>query len=524
MTNMLIVDDETEIAQGLQSTIKWKLIGIQNVYIARSGEEALSKLENELIGIVVTDIKMPGISGLDLAKIIWQKYSDIKVIILSGYSEFAFAKTAMQYGVKNYLTKPISIKDLIKEVNDCRKEIEKIKENKNDYNEIVTDSLKKQKIMFLQRLMLEKNNNRSKIIKELKKFDLGKENETFFLISYIVDADNNYCRIELLLKQKMTNMLDSLKIRYYCLDDVEGRTFFFINMQESQSILMDKLSDIVESIEQKCRVKLSFLLSAPFYKCSCLNNAYKELCSLKTISFFEKYESVVIYRADRNSNNENKIIKIDEKFKKTFKNSGSINYGIIKGIFDEISGLEIDDVDCIKDIGTDILNMILQCYPDKKTYPVAYKMYLSAHNEIKDCRRYSKLCNIVFKYEQELQNLRESTQNDKQNKIVVQIKNFVESNYNHSFNIDELSTEINRSPNYVSHIFSEANGETIIEYLNRIRIKESQKILMYTDFTIYTIAKDVGYNNEKYFIKMFKKYTGQTPTAFRNTHKINKLS
>ena len=105
--NLLIADDEAVIRRGLLS-LDWKSIGITDVYSVANGVEAKELLLSTSIDLVIFDIRMPGFSGLELAQMVKERSMDVAVVLLSGFSEFEYARSAMRYGVYEYLLKPVS--------------------------------------------------------------------------------------------------------------------------------------------------------------------------------------------------------------------------------------------------------------------------------------------------------------------------------------------------------------------------------------------------------------------------------
>ena len=139
MYNVLLVDDERIIREGLARKVPWNRYGMTLHGQAADGEEGLEKIRSEDIHVVITDIKMPGIDGLELIRRARQVKPDVRFIVLSGYDEFEFAQTAMQYGVRHYLLKPTKMQDIDKILEELRADltrqeeersfIEKIKQN-----------------------------------------------------------------------------------------------------------------------------------------------------------------------------------------------------------------------------------------------------------------------------------------------------------------------------------------------------------------------------------------------------------
>ena len=120
---LLIVDDEAQIRSGLRSIIPWEDYSVSVIGTAASGAEALDKIRYYEPDIVITDIQMPGMSGLELVRRAKKEQFDCSFVILSGYDEFEYARTAIKYGVKEYLLKPISIKDLTELISSLKEDI-----------------------------------------------------------------------------------------------------------------------------------------------------------------------------------------------------------------------------------------------------------------------------------------------------------------------------------------------------------------------------------------------------------------
>ncbi len=122
MAALLIVDDDFDIAEGLKSTIQWGLLGVTTVWTASDAACALAHMRANKPDIVITDIRMPGMDGLELSHAIQNEFPAVKVIILSGYSDFTYAQRAMEFGVRKYLLKPVVIHELLHTVHSLLKE------------------------------------------------------------------------------------------------------------------------------------------------------------------------------------------------------------------------------------------------------------------------------------------------------------------------------------------------------------------------------------------------------------------
>ena len=125
MLKLMIADDERIIRETISSLINWKAYDIQLVGLCKNGLEAYDTILDESPDIVLTDIRMPGMNGLELIQKISETDLDTKFIILSGYSEFEYAKQAMKYGVKHYLLKPCNEQQIIESIQDLAKDCQK---------------------------------------------------------------------------------------------------------------------------------------------------------------------------------------------------------------------------------------------------------------------------------------------------------------------------------------------------------------------------------------------------------------
>lgn len=125
--SLIIVDDESEIRKGLSRFFPWSEIGFEVTATFESGLEAKTYLEKNEVDVILTDIKMPGISGIDLAKLVSEQYPDTLIVFLSGYSDFSYAKKAIAFGVKHYILKPTVYQELVDVFTKIKYEVEKKK-------------------------------------------------------------------------------------------------------------------------------------------------------------------------------------------------------------------------------------------------------------------------------------------------------------------------------------------------------------------------------------------------------------
>ncbi len=130
---ILIVDDEPTITRGLRFTLPWEEIGAEIVGEAYGGEQALQLMEQTPVDIVLTDVRMPSMDGLQLAEVLAQRKPPVRMIMMSGYEEFDYVRKALRFGVRDYLLKPVEVDELMELVSKLRQEIEKENEQRIIY-------------------------------------------------------------------------------------------------------------------------------------------------------------------------------------------------------------------------------------------------------------------------------------------------------------------------------------------------------------------------------------------------------
>ncbi|MCM2675877.1 response regulator transcription factor [Alkalicoccobacillus plakortidis] len=335
---MLIVDDEPVICQGLAQTIDWQSIGVEVVGVAFNGKQALQKIEKNHIDIILTDISMPEMDGLELAECIVQQHPDTKMIIISGYDDFEYARQAIRLGVEDYLLKPVDVDELMGLVKNVTEKMLLVHQYPKEAEVCLVEAV----------LMQDKDKAKSCIIETLS---MLKEN------NYSLRQSVHVCQeLERTLKRKLRERLPNKQF-----DEVPLR------LQSGVDLSM-----------------------------------------------------------------ENTFTTIEDLF-----------------------------------VG-DIMQFI---------------------NEVED-----------------------SEQN---HWVIENIKRYMHKNYQQDLRASEVAEQHFITPNYFSMLFKQETGKSFSEYLNGLRIQKASELLLNTSNKVFEIAEFVGYKEYKYFVQVFKKKLGLTPTHYR---------
>ncbi|GKX32259.1 DNA-binding response regulator [Vallitalea longa] len=320
MIKMMIVDDEPLIRKGFTITIDWESYGIVIVGEAANGKEALVKIEKLEPDIIVTDIKMPIMDGIDLSKEITKKYSDIKIIILSGYNEFEYAQQILKTNACDYLLKPVNVEELIKLVIKLKGEIIKHKEKKEIINkkdkliECYKDDIKSK---ILKDILIPNYSSSNDILEQAKFIGLDLEGESYCVFIVKMDMEVAKGQRYLTKKQKdIGNLIrDILQIYnfkgFICYTHYNFLACILVNNKELKNAYIQFYENLKDNLSKSIEEKFCIGVGTICNNIHEISDSYKNAkYVLDNLTFLGK-NSVVFYdNKDSNINKYKKIVKV----------------------------------------------------------------------------------------------------------------------------------------------------------------------------------------------------------------------
>lgn len=500
MYKVMLVDDENLILQGLLNIINWAELGLEVLHLADNGREALEKFQEVPVDIIITDINMPIITGLEIIKKVKEIKKDVKFIILSGYDDFSYARTAIKYGVENYILKPINEEELKASLIDI---VNKFKERKQ----------KDSKLLDKNRILMKLINGKIPItelsnIKEVLNIEL--ENKSY-TVSNILFKNKETDNSEVIYSNIKENTVDAFEIIY----NINGDMILInswnrdINKQEIiaylkklQSTLSLELrqdifiaiGDVVDSIEI---IKESYDISNNIKK-YILTKGYNACLSKDDIPDFETGSNGFLSEIDEL----NKLIIERDKIK--------INT-YISSIFEE-NNLTPQN---IYDLSIKIL-ILIDKIAEEFNFRKNYRKDSLSNIIIELCNESSRE-NIKKFIENEIIELLKvmSLDSTQYTPIIQQVIKYTEDRYYEELSLKTLSQKYNINSSYLGQIFSKEVGCSFSEYLNKIKNIKAKELILNTNMKINDIARQVGYIDTSYFYRKFKKHYGVSPAALR---------
>ena len=518
---ILIADDEVEIAQRLSKFITPES-GFEVVGTVHNGADALEFIEKHPIDALLTDIQMPYVTGIELAKHLKNLYPKIKLAFISGYDEFTYAKEAIHLDVVSYLLKPIDQQELFIFLSDLKKKLDE--EHVTLFNQEKLDFIFKENRIAL----IENQFNRlihaptlqSYDLQRFKVYDIYLEEGQFVTGILEIDVQADFYEGEY-LRVFLSNLLNkkfSLSYKVYTFNSPFGLVFIVHNSNIDVSDFESRLQEIVQTKNEYSDILIKIGISEVF---SPFTQFQKSIQQAKKALSFSSYLNVgvLIFYRDmvKKETHELKLSSNDLEILNT-----AIRYGSDEDIhqaIDNLSQLErrqneklLINQNYLISIANVILNYVESInLEDSDLLPKSLLDELKQHHQNLDL--YDYLEKLVLSLKSEYLRSSQLGSSDLFNEALI----YLEKNYmNPNLGMDILCEHLNISVSYLSTLFKKHLDSSFNKELIKIRMEKAKDLLRFSPKKIYEIAQEVGYNDVYYFSHSFKKYSQKTPKDFRN--------
>lgn len=528
MIKLLIVDDEEITREGLKRFIPWSELGVDQIFEAEDGLVALEIFEVECPDIILCDVRMPRMDGIQFAEKIREKSSDCKIIFLSGFSDKEYLKAAIKIGAVDYIEKPVVIKEIIAVV---EKVVFEYKEEKKKLQEVLNiprvQSLNELRQELLSTIVQSEHffDIKEKELREKYKFTLK---NNFFTAIIVLISTNKDCSLTD-RKDVLSCLISTLneKFKLFNLDAVA----MLINNKLPVIILNEALTDnskiknsFVELIEEVMKeivgkVKYSLAIGKPVNEIGNIYLSYKTAMEVSKKQFYMSYGKTIFFTEPSSSRyeaNDNLIPSLESCLMEEDKIKAE---SIVKKLTSEISRHLCTDIDFTKHI---YLNLYL-C-----VCKVANKRNLKGfRNESHQEYYWKKISNFETLIETEeylleqiekYYDLVEEKDNGGSQKIH-EICCYIEKHFARSdLSVTEVANHINLSLNYMCNLFKKVTSITVNSYIFDVRMNKACELLKDIDTKLYMVADLVGFSDSNYFTRMFKRKFGMTPSNYRKKY------
>lgn len=539
MYKVLIIDDESIIRKGIKNIVNWKQLDCEVCADASDGIEGIELIKKYLPEIIITDIRMPGMDGLSMIKQVKGIVPYSKIIILTGYRDFDYVQEAIKFGAFDFLLKPSKIEELtavltraVNEINDQKvrhMEIDRFKVlfeqsipvlrekllydiiyglNTNEYE--ITEKMKlfnisiKNFVLVVMENDYDEKSNSSQYDKHLYQFGIVNSFEEIFAEKYeVLSIMLNSSRVGFIIQKPDRIPLDIEEVSEKCsyLQEVINNGFgFTVTIAVSSGgisamELPEKLKECLGSLEYK-----SYMGTNSIIQYSDLNSFFR----YEDYSTLDKYQKQLLESIK--SGNEG-LVKVTTQNIARYVTTNKININYMKNFYyttlSSINNIRISvsaiEVDKRHEEGRDIASLLKLIEKSESAEELN-----------------SLLEDVAVRIAEKVNNF-----NNKSIKLILRKAiDYIQEHYSEQVTLNEVAENIYVSTFYISRMFKKELGKSFVDYLNDVRIEKSKELLKDIKYKTYEVAEIVGISDPHYFSKLFKKYSGMTPSEYRETQVI----
>lgn len=533
MYRIVIADDEEYTRDLLAKNINQSQKEFQVVGKAQDGQEAFALVKELQPDILITDICMPTVDGLELIRRIQESNYSLKTVIISGYDDFAYAKQALTLGVTEYLLKPFSPDELYTVLEKIKAELERQKTLMSNIQEM-QEQLEDSRQIYQEQVIkdiVQKMHSVEQLVERAGKAGIALD--VNYYAAGVLRLYPNFSKQE----QDMKSFLTVIKDAYFnkkCntyITRIHGKQIIILflgdyhNPQTFCKEIKEGLSTICASMEKYYDLKTSCVIGGIYQDWQKIHDSYEEALSVWR-GILEMPESVVFY--------EDKALNGETEKKEALERPRELEQQLLvhiqmgrmekaeESLYEILLYYESMNVQSSDFVSISLLGLVLdissiltkvggqgQIWEDENVvgYLKNHFSYGSLHEAQEVLQAYVSKCCEQFTAINERQG----------DRIVFQVKELVEKNLgDEGFNLETASAMLYFSHNYVRQIFKQITGESFMEYLIRRRMEKAKELLKNETYKIQDVASWMGYSNQRYFASCFKKYYGYTPTEYRN--------
>lgn len=541
MLKTFLVEDEVVVRETIKRMIPWEQYGFELVGEASDGEMALPLILKEKPDLLITDIKMPFMDGLTLCKLVKKEQPDIKIVILSGYDDFNYAKQAISIGVEDYLLKPITKNAFIERLEDIHNRFEHDRTQREYYEKFYLEIQEYERNAsrdFFESLV-RADMDLEEIYKRADKLNLDIVAEAYnILIFTLGDSDNCFGTSEGYLEweTEVYRRIDNYFLHHPVAILFRYQIFSYAILVKGQKNTIEKntrecveaIRDIIE--ETKGPSNWFIAVGEEADRLSRIRHSYST--ASRTYAFRYLYDGHILSYSDLKKNEGNSAKEESVQLKNV--NINALNPSILQKFLS--SGLmeEVDNFihDYFQAIGQEPMgSLVFRNYVvlNVRFSVLSFLKKIGCdtteieQQETSDIvEQTGKSVEASVSYSENLLRkaiaIRDENAGNQNRNVVKQAVEFIDSHYmDEELSLNKVAHVANVSANHFSALFSQNMGQTFIEYLTGLRMNKAKELLRCTSKRSSEIAGEVGYKDAHYFSYLFKKTQGMTPSEYRKT-------
>lgn len=538
MIKIFLVEDEIIIRNGIKNSIDWNAHHYELVGEASDGELAWPLIKETKPDILITDIRMPFMDGLELSRLVKKEFPEMKVIILSGYNEFDYAKQAISIGVTEYLLKPISSEQLIEALDDVAVLVYKEQEEKQlmaRYQKDMQENKEHDKYKLFN-CLLEGSLTMGEALKQSGSMGIDLVSEGYCVILFKIATPEHrmsYTDSMVEAQQRIEEEAENREKVLWCRRGIEGWTFIVQGTKGEDLKLRcrDFVSDLENIAESYPQIEYFGGIGGQVDRLSLLQNSYKEADAAFANRFISEMNRVVSYEQLQKNYQQEEIefqglgsMNENRKILEKFLRSGTEEEvdSFVSVYFDALHENDLKSLMLRQYI---IMDVFISVISFGESLRIAKEELEAELGEVNEVSKYIQSIGSTRKYLRELIRkmimLRDKASGGRYADIIERARRYISEHYmSEDISLNTVAATVNMSPSYFSAVFSQEAGQTFVECLTRVRMDKAKELLMCSDMRTSDIGYEVGYKDSHYFSYIFKKTQGCSPKEYRSRRKV----
>lgn len=528
MINVLIVDDEPSNLYGLARNIDWEALGYASPALFESAEEALEALSHSSFDVLISDVSMPVMNGIELVERAKPLHPHLQVLMISGYSEFEFVQDAIHVGAHAYVLKPLKLDEVSSRLTAFRKTIEKMRHviaQTSELEKKVTGSAKLVKERFVSDLIADMPLTDELIaswseLLELPDIGRGIQAIVFGLDSF--GSAGREAKERMLLgsgfRQTVEVALSDMESVYVAQTSPEEMVALQLNPTSEERARLEKHLAFVQ------RMMLDRFGAKVTIGCSRLVDRWED-CALayKEIKFAMAKARLVedgqIVRYESGDASEFKDYRLREEWMPHLvrlmeEGDAAKVGGYMNRILDVLLSQEPVSFSYAQAFGMSFLSELIRTLKWKNATESDTNILI--WRRMLDCGSTGQIAELLVEYVDRYMQVEKKDRLHQQHHLIRSIADFIEARLQENWTVKQLAEQFELNASYLSVLFKREMGKTISEFVQATRIQQAIKLLQDPNIKIYEVADRVGLQTQAYFTFLFKKLVGCTPQEYRD--------
>lgn len=522
MYNLLIVDDEIISRLGIASLLDWEEAGFRLIDSVANGEEALEIMKVQSIDLVITDIKMPVMTGIELIKEAKASGYESTFVVLSSYDDYAYVREALKLGAVDYILKlDLDKAHMLAVLDKAKEEINQRNTSGGPVEIVDKQTMTSARRDFLKQILYGQTVFDQAFDKRRDHLKLTMANEKYLVLMFKV-KDLGSTLNDDGIRAIIEEVLEEYEYAYIC-DTGYDELSIIYNMphkhERDQFQLIQRLASRINFImRQYFNQKVIIFVSQTFESVENVPLAYLQVCQTIGLKSVMSDSTVVFFdevMSNRNYREYKSFEAFIERFEKAIQRKKDAE---IKEIFHELfiyvessKYIELGQIRYFISSIVYIANHYLDKYgyTDELIWGNDEEKYLM----LQGITRKEDFIKFLHAIEGKVNVIGVE---DSDNYIVRNVKKHLKQHYKEGVVLKEVAETFGLTNTYLSMLFKKETGETLKDYLTSLKIEKAKELLKETNWQVSEIAKEIGYENEHYFSRIFKQKTEMTPTGYRN--------